>query len=48
LTLNVSPGESLKRREERRAFEALLHEPPRSTRVDPLEGPGGFVDGLEA
>jgi hypothetical protein len=42
------PGVRLKRTEERRSFARSPHEPPRSTRNVPLEGPGGFVDGLDA
>ena len=42
------PGVKRLRLEERRLHESKFHEPPRSTRFDPLAGPGGFVDGLDA
>ena len=36
------------RLEERKLSLKLDREPPRFTRLEPLSGPGGFVDGLDA
>ncbi len=47
LTL-VRPGVLKMRWEERRLSASWAHEPPRSTRNDPLAGPVGFVTGLDA
>jgi hypothetical protein len=48
-TSKVEPlGENEVRTEERTAKGALVHEPPRGTRAEPVTGPGGSVAGLDA
>jgi hypothetical protein len=46
MLLSVLPGELMERYEERTKSVLERHEPPRSTRYEPVTGPSGFVDGL--